>query len=55
MGVANAYMNELYWTVMVSTGLGAPVLPSSEIEALFECFVTFFGICLQAHAAAALD
>lgn len=44
-----SYIEAYYWAVSVTTGIGVPVLPSSHAEAVFDAFVTFLGILLQAY------
>jgi hypothetical protein len=43
------YIEAYYWAVSVTAGIGVPVLPASHPEAIFDGFVTFLGILLQAY------
>ena len=44
------YLASLYWAVMMTTGLNTPIGPGlRDGQILYECLVSFFGVCLQAY------
>ena len=44
------YLASCYWAVMMTTGLNAPIGPGMrEGQVVYECLVSFFGVCLQAY------
>eukprot|EP00325_Prymnesiales_sp_UTEX-LB-985_P007184 CAMPEP_0174696820 /NCGR_PEP_ID=MMETSP1094-20130205/2876_1 /TAXON_ID=156173 /ORGANISM="Chrysochromulina brevifilum, Strain UTEX LB 985" /LENGTH=860 /DNA_ID=CAMNT_0015893685 /DNA_START=37 /DNA_END=2619 /DNA_ORIENTATION=- len=44
------YLSGFYWAVMMTTGLNVAIGPGlREGQILYECVITFFGVCLQAY------
>ena len=50
------YLASFYWAIFMTTGLNCDIGPRDiPVLVVYECFVCFFGICLQAHMLRAPD
>ena len=45
------YLASFYWAVMMSTGLNVAIGPGLRGgQIVYECVITFFGVCLQVRS-----
>lgn len=44
------YLAAFYWAILMTTGLNVPLGPGlRESQIIFECVISFFGVCMQAY------